>query len=188
MTLFEKAAVFAIKAHEGMMRKGDRLPYIIHPFEVASIAATMTEDEEVLAAALLHDTIEDTGTTVEDIEQEFGAKVAYYVMMETERQFEDVPRDKSWMQRKAVSLEELGNCKDRNVKILWLSDKLSNMRSFYHEWKKGGQKIWESMNQNDPVKQAMYYRVISKLTGDLRDMEAWREFNTLVETVFKEVR
>lgn len=147
MTLFEKAAVFAIKAHEGMMRKGDRLPYIIHPFEVA-----------------------------------------YYVMMETERQFEDVPRDKSWMQRKAVSLEELGNCKDRNVKILWLSDKLSNMRSFYHEWKKGGQKIWESMNQNDPVKQAMYYRVISKLTGDLRDMEAWREFNTLVETVFKEVR
>lgn len=44
------------------------------------------------------------------------------------------------------------------------------------------------MNQNDPVKQAMYYRVISKLTGDLRDMEAWWEFNTLVETVFKEVR
>lgn len=187
MTLFEKAATFAIKAHEGMVRKGG-LPYILHPFEVASIAATMTTDEEVLAAALLHDTIEDTKTTVDDIEQEFGAKVAYYVMMETERQFEDVPRDKSWMERKAVSLEELSNCKDRNVMILWLSDKLSNMRSFHREWKKGGQSIWSSMNQNDPAKQAMYYRVIEKLTGELKDTDAWREFSSLVGQVFKEVR
>lgn len=186
MTLFEKAAAFAIKAHEGMVRKDGR-PYILHPFEVASIAATMTTDEDVLAAALLHDTIEDTGTTVDDIEQEFGARVAYFVMMETERQFEDVPRDKSWMQRKAVSLEELSNCKDRNVMILWLSDKLSNMRSFHRNWKTSGQKIWDSMNQNDPVKQAMYYRVIAKLTGDLKDQDAWQEFNSLVGKVFKEV-
>ena len=59
--MIQKAAVFAAKAHEGMMRKGSKIPYIYHPMEVALIVAQMTDDPEVIAAAYLHDVIEDAG-------------------------------------------------------------------------------------------------------------------------------
>ena len=68
--MIQKAAVFAAKAHEGMMRKGSRIPYIYHPMEVALIVAQMTDDPEVIAAAYLHDVLEDTSVTPEELEQE----------------------------------------------------------------------------------------------------------------------
>ena len=186
MTLFDKAATFAIKAHEDKTRKLGKLPYVIHPFEVATIAATMTTDENVLAAALLHDTIEDTDTTEQDLRLNFGDRVTYLVLQETEER-SDLPRWKSWQERKEKSLVELEGCTDRDVKILWLSDKLSNMRSFYRSWKKEGNSFWNKMNQRDPVKQAWYYRTIASLVSELKDQDAWKEYDTLVETVFKEV-
>lgn len=186
MTLFDKAASFAIKAHEDKTRKLGKLPYVIHPFEVATIVATMTTDEHVLAAALLHDTIEDTDTTEQDLRLNFGDRVTHLVLMETEEKL-DLPRWKSWQERKERSLQELAGCNERDVKILWLSDKLSNMRSFYRSWKKEGGAFWNKMNQRDPAKQAWYYRTIADLVSELKDQDAWKEYNTLVETVFKEV-
>ena len=76
MRLIEKAIVFATWAHEGAVRKGKGRPFILHPLEVLSIAASLTEDEEVLAAAVLHDTVEDTPVTREEIEWKFGFRVA----------------------------------------------------------------------------------------------------------------
>ncbi|MBQ3316872.1 MAG: bifunctional (p)ppGpp synthetase/guanosine-3',5'-bis(diphosphate) 3'-pyrophosphohydrolase [Spirochaetales bacterium] len=187
MTLFDKAAAFAIKAHQDKTRKLGKLPYVIHPFEVATIAATMTNDEHVLSAALLHDTIEDTETTEQDLRLNFGDRVTYLVLMETEEKLADMPRWKSWQERKEKSLQELEACTDRDVKILWLSDKLSNMRSFYRSWKIEGNSFWNKMNQRDPSKQAWYYRTIARLVSELKDQDAWKEYNTLVETVFKEV-
>ena len=187
MTLFEKAAEYAIRAHSGMTRKISRLPYVIHPFEVATIAATMTNDEELLAAALLHDTVEDTETSVKDLELNFGEKVTHYVLMETEDRIPDVPRVESWQKRKEKSLGELEACGDLNVKILWLSDKLSNMRSFLRVWRKEGDALWNRMNQRDVTKQAWYYRSIARLTSDLKDHDAWKEYNALVELIFKGV-
>ena len=187
MTLFEKAAEFAIRAHSGMTRKISRLPYVIHPFEVATIAATMTSDEELLAAALLHDTIEDTDTTVKDLELNFGARVTHYVLMETEDRLPEIPRGQSWLKRKEKSLAELEACDDPNVRILWLSDKLSNIRSLMHSWKKDGDAIWNRLNQRDVTKQAWYYRTIARLTSELKDHDAWKEYNALVEQLFKGV-
>ena len=160
---------------------------MIHPFEVATIAATMTNDEHVLSAALLHDTIEDTETTEHDLRLNFGDRVTYLVLMETEEKLADMPRWKSWQERKERSLQELAGCNERDVRILWLSDKLSNMRSFYRSWKKEGGAFWNKMNQRDPSKQAWYYRTIARLVSELKDQDAWKEYNTLVETVFKEV-
>ena len=68
MTLFDDALLFAVEKHSGAVRKKSTLPYIVHPIEVATIAATLTEDPEVLAAAVRHDTVEDTGATAEEIE------------------------------------------------------------------------------------------------------------------------
>ena len=76
MNVIEKAIGFAVKAHAGALRKGTNLPYILHPLEAASIAAQMTDDQEIIAATVLHDTVEDTETSAEDIRKEFGARVA----------------------------------------------------------------------------------------------------------------
>ena len=65
--MIQKAAVFAAKAHEGMMRKGSKIPYIYHPMEVALIVAQMTDDPEVIAAAYLHDVLEDTSVTPDPV-------------------------------------------------------------------------------------------------------------------------
>ena len=80
MTLVSDAMIFAARAHDGMLRKGTNIPYIVHPAEVAAIAATMTEDENVLAAALLHDVMEDCGVTQAQLVQQFGERVAQLVI------------------------------------------------------------------------------------------------------------
>ena len=82
--MIQKAALFAAKAHEGMIRKGSRIPYIYHPMEVALIVAQMTDDPEVIAAAYLHDVLEDTSVTPEELEQNFGSRVLSFVMAESE--------------------------------------------------------------------------------------------------------
>ena len=80
---FDEAAKFAIEAHSGTERRGKAYPYILHPMEAASIVATITNDPEMLAAALLHDTIEDTDVTFEQIRDRFGERVATLVQCET---------------------------------------------------------------------------------------------------------
>ena len=65
--MIKKAARFATKAHEGMLRKGGRMPYIYHPMEVALLVSRMTQDEHVIAAAYLHDVLEDTAVTAEEL-------------------------------------------------------------------------------------------------------------------------
>ena len=77
--MIQKAAVFAAKAHEGMMRKGSKIPYIYHPMEVALIVAQMTDDPEVIAAAYLHDVLEDTSVTPEELERRKARHLASQV-------------------------------------------------------------------------------------------------------------
>ncbi len=75
MTKIESAVQYAVFAHAGTKRKGKDRPYILHPVETMTIVAGMTEDEDVIAAAVLHDAVEDTSVTPEDIEREFGERV-----------------------------------------------------------------------------------------------------------------
>ena len=72
MSKLNEAIKFASDKHDGQIRKLTNLPYIFHPFEVAQIVATMTNDEDVICAALLHDTVEDTKTTLDEIADKFG--------------------------------------------------------------------------------------------------------------------
>ena len=187
MTVFEEALLFAAEKHAGMVRRGEKVPYLLHPMEAAVIAGTLTDDEEVLAAAVLHDTVEDTDTTPEEIERCFGARVASLVASETEPGHRELPPEESWELRKAESLEKLRTAADPGVKILWLSDKLSNMRAFHRLWKVRGDALWEGYHQKDPARQARYYRSIAELLDGLRDTAAWQEYHSLVETVFSRV-
>lgn len=183
---FEEALHFAVDAHSGMMRKSMRMPYILHPLEVAVIAASMSSDLEVLMAAVLHDVVEDTPVTLEEIRDRFGDRVMRLVYSETENKRPDQPAADTWQIRKEESLEVLQNS-DRDVKILWLSDKLSNMRAFHRTHLKRGDEMWNDFNQKDPAKQAWYYRRIKELTEELSDQRAWNEYTELMELVFEGV-
>ena len=81
--MINKAIEFATRAHAGQFRKGTRRPYIVHPIEVGDIVSTMTKDEEIISAAVLHDTIEDcAGVSRELLAEEFSERVAGIVAQE----------------------------------------------------------------------------------------------------------
>lgn len=187
MELLEKAIVFATEKHSGQIRKLAETPYILHPFEVAAIVATMTNDEETLCASLLHDTVEDTDTTIEEIEENFGRRVALLVLTETEDKRVNLPEWATWKLRKKETLSILKNTKDIAVKQMWLGDKLSNIRSFYREKCINNVNIFAYLNQKDPAQQFWYYRYIIKCLEDLKDTAAYKEFVFLVGKVFEGV-
>ena len=184
MELVSKAIYFATKAHDGMRRKKAELPYIMHPLEAAIIVASMTTDQEVISAALLHDVVEDAGITLEEILNEFGERVKFLVEAETENKREELPSDQTWKIRKEESLIELEKTTDLDVLKVWLGDKLANMRSIYESWKVQGHKMWEDFNQKDPKEHAWYYSSIAKYTSKLKEYRAWQEYNELVNIVF----
>ena len=178
------AIEFAAKAHDCMVRKKDKTPYILHPLEAAVIVGTMTGNQEGISAAVLHDVVEDTAITIEEIEEKFGSLVRKVVGSETEDKRADLPPEDTWRIRKEESLEELANCGDTDVLMLWLGDKLANMRSFYRIWKAEGDSMWQSFNQKDPIEQKWYYSRIAELTSPLKDFSAWQEYNGLLKIVF----
>ena len=89
--MIDDAMEFATKAHEGQFRKGTRRPYIVHPIEVADIVSTMTKDEEVICAAVLHDTIEDARMSYNDVRRFLGAfnDVDFPADVDARRSFEE---------------------------------------------------------------------------------------------------
>lgn len=107
MELVSRAMEFAIEAHDGMRRKKQDIPFILHPMEVASIVSSLTTNQEVIAAAVLHDVVEDTPTTLEDIARNFGDRVATLVQAETENKRRDLPPEATWRIRKEESIAYL---------------------------------------------------------------------------------
>ena len=180
--MIDKAIAFATKAHEGQLRKGTNLPYILHPMEVGMIVSRMTDDNEVIAAAVLHDTVEDCdGVSLEMIREEFGEKVARIVTAESE------DKAKSWMERKAHTIDFLKNETLKDAKIVALGDKLSNIRSLYGDYKRVGERIWQRFNLKDKEKQGWYYRGLCDSLADLVEFPEYAEFCDLVDRVFGNV-
>ena len=184
MELVSEAISFAVKAHDGMRRKKSESPYILHPMEAAVIVGTMTDDQDLIAAAALHDVVEDAGITIQEIEERFGARVRELVASETEDKRADRPPEETWRIRKEESLSVLKNTEDIAVLMVWLGDKLANMRSIYRDWKVEGNAMWQRFHQKDEKAQAWYYRSIADLTERLSGTSAWLEYKTLTELVF----
>ena len=178
MTIIEKAIMFAAKAHAGTTRKGKERPYILHPLEVMTIVAGLTEAEEVISAAVLHDTVEDTDVTPGDIRQSFGERVERLVMAESEDKMKDLPPEASWELRKQATIDHLETL-DRDEKLIGLGDKLANIREMSRDHAQIGDKLWERFNQKDKRKHARYYRSICDVLelefGDIREIREYRE-------------
>ena len=185
MELVSEAIAFAVRAHDGMRRKKSDAPYILHPMEAAVIVGTMTDDQHLIAAAALHDVVEDAGVTISEIEEKFGKRVRELVESETEDKRADLPPESTWRIRKEESLNTLKNTDDIAVFMVWLGDKLANMRAIYRDFKVEGNAMWQRFNQTDASEQAWYYRSIASLTKALSDTSAWLEYKTLTELVFE---
>lgn len=184
ISVFERAIIFATKAHAGEKRKGTGSPYIVHPIEAAAIASTMTSDPEVLAAAVLHDVLEDTDTTPEELGELFGERILRLVQDETENKRRDLPPESTWRLRKEETITFLREQAGREAKILALADKLSNMRAIYRDLQVLGDELWQRFNEKDKSMHAWMYRSISDALVDLSEYVVWEEYNWLIEATF----
>ncbi len=186
LSLTDRALVFAAYRHSGQKRKGSGIPYVTHVVEVMAIVAGITEDEEVRAAALLHDTLEDTETTKEELVRRFGQRVADLVAAESEDKREDRPAADTWEIRKKETLEHLRRA-GAEVRIIALGDKLSNIRSMVRDHRAVGESLWERFNQKDSQMHGWYYKSIADILGgdgSIRETAAFREYTGLCTELF----
>ena len=183
--ILSRAVAYAAQCHAGQLRKGSNMPYIVHPMEAAAICAGLTDDLEVIVAAMLHDVVEDTDATVEEVGELFGERVALLVAGESEDKREHLPAADTWKIRKEESIEHLRSAQDPGVRMVCLGDKLSNIRSIQRDYVRCGDGLWQRFNQKDPAEHAWYYRTIADvLKDDLGETEAWHEYASRVESVF----
>lgn len=177
--MVDKALEFATKAHSGQFRKGTKRPYIVHPIEVGDIVSSMTTDEEIISAAILHDTIEDCEeVTKEILEKEFSSRVVYLVMQESE------DKSKSWMERKGATINRLASA-SREVQMIGLADKLSNMRDINRDYPIAGEHLWDRFRMKDKGTIGWYYKGIREaLAEDFAGVPAYEEYCQLVEKNF----
>ena len=181
--ILDEAIIYAVNAHKGAERRGKGFPYIVHPMEAVAIVATMTADQELLAAAALHDTVEDTDVTVEDIEAKFGKRIAALVAAESDEYIEGVSEEDSWHYRKQAAINRIAGAAP-DIKIVAMGDKLSNMRAIARDYDEIGDELWQRFHTTDPKDHEWHYRGLAASLSDLSDTVAYKEFAALIDHVF----
>jgi myo-inositol-1(or 4)-monophosphatase len=184
--LFDKAAHFAISAHANTERRAKGFPYIIHPMEAAAIVATRTTDPELLAAAILHDTLEDTEVTFEELRSQFGNRVAYLVLAESNIKMNGILRQTTWRESKSRAVERLANASHEG-KIVAMGDKLSNLRAIASDYQLIGDQLWSRFHAPEGKKDVeWYYRALFDALNDLKGTLPYQEFERLIRQTWGE--
>lgn len=181
--VLDRAIVFATEAHEGQYRKGTDIAYILHPLEAATIVGTITTDSEVIAGAVLHDVVEDTDITINEIYEMFGERVAYLVDSESEDKREHLAAQSTWKIRKQETLDHLKNA-PLDVKMITLGDKLSNIRAINRDYNAIGDILWQRFNQKDKNEHYWYYQSIADCLSELSEYHVYQEYCELVKKTF----
>ncbi len=194
LLVYERALQFAAQAHKGAFRKGTKIPYIVHPVEASMIVlrlyAEMRPDDVlsayiIAAAAALHDVVEDTKYTINDIERGFGGQIAELVAHESENKREYMRPEDSWQIRKEEALAHLANA-PVEAKMIAVGDKLSNMRSMAEDHAKLGDKMWQKFNMKDKSKHEWYYRSLGDIFKRFDGTGSYKEYAGLCDSVFSE--
>ena len=182
-TLLDRAILFAVKAHAGTERRGKGFPYIVHPMEAMEIVATITPDQELLAAAALHDVVEDTDISADEIRSEFGDRIANLVVAESDVFEVGVSEEDSWHARKQAAIDRLAKA-PYEAKIVAMGDKLSNMRAIARDYAVKGDELWKIFHAKDPKDHEWHYRGLAASLSELKDTFAYKEFVSLIDQVF----
>ena len=179
--IVDRAIVFATEKHAGAFRKGTKIPYILHPLEAAAIVAGI---KEVIAAAVLHDVVEDAGVTADELMEQFGERVAYLVAHESENKRTWQDRALTWRVRKQETVDALRSTEDIGIIAIALGDKLSNIRSIARDYHQVGEKVWDRFNVKDKAQHGWYCSSIADALSALSSTDAWKEYRALVDEAF----
>lgn len=178
MDMIEKAIIFAAKAHINQTRKGTEIPYITHPFAVGMHLQKAKCSEEVIAAGILHDTLEDTETTFKDLTEEFGVRVANLVLAASEN-------DKSlpWEVRKQHTIEMLQDGSLEEIQVV-VADKLHNLKSIRDDLNQNGDIIWQRFNRGKRDQHWYYASIVKALSRRKKEFKMISELEGEVKGVF----
>ncbi|MDQ0973740.1 (p)ppGpp synthase/HD superfamily hydrolase [Neobacillus niacini] len=157
MDIVEKALQIASKNHEGQYRKNSDIPYITHPVAVGMMLLKSGYSEEIVAAGILHDTVEDTPLSLDEIKWEFGPKIAELVEGSSEP-------DKSlpWKARKEHTIEFLQTASE-DIRAVVCADKLHNIRSIMRDYEQVGEEVWSRFNAGKEQQRWYYTNIVESL-------------------------
>lgn len=176
-SLIDQALVFAARAHASQQRKTDDLPYIAHPVGVAFLLLQMGCPETVVAAGLLHDTVEDSSVTLEEIRGRFGPEVADLVAFCTEPK-----KSVSWESRKTHLVRALRDA-PLEAKLVAAADKYHNLSHTLALQCQIGPPVWERFGRG-PEQQAWFYRAaLESLLANVAQPERYPIFDQLAAVI-----
>ena len=181
--MVKRSIEFASLAHNGQLRKGTDIPYIAHPCNVGVILAKAGCDDELVAAGVLHDTVEDVeNITIDDIRRNFGDRVATIV-----EGCSEPDKEAPWKERKEHTIHYMKTA-PLDVKFVSCADKLDNITSIARDYSTHGDDLWTRFNRGKE-EQSWYYRSLVQCfdSGEFRDTALSRAFRVQVEDIFGSV-
>ncbi|MBM4763270.1 HD domain-containing protein [Bacillus sp. B15-48] len=177
MDLIEKALQVASKAHEGQYRKATKTPYITHPVAVGMLLMKAGYPDELICAAILHDTVEDTTLTLAEINHWFGNEIAKIVEGCSEPN-----KSLPWKERKEHTIRFLKTASE-DIRVVACADKLHNIRSIHSDLITNGEEVWTRFKRGRDD-QEWYYRNIVDSLGYSSKFELLAELRREVNRLF----
>lgn len=173
------ALQFAAKAHDGQYRKQSNIPYITHPMMVGVFLQDANCSVDAIIAGYLHDTLEDTDVTEDQIEQQFGSYV-----LELVKACSEPDKSKSWEERKTRTIDFLRNEATVEVCYITCADKLHNVRTIITDYKKFQDDLWGKFNRGRQDQKWYYTSLVEVLGEKIPNFPLYLMFKQEVEAFF----
>lgn len=171
---------FATNAHSGQFRKTTKVPYIVHPIDVMDILINNNASNDAVVAGILHDTLEDTATTSNDLRQEFGDRITELVIGASEPD-----KSQSWEARKTHTLETLCDIDDIDQLMVICADKLSNISSIETALNKYGDVVWARFKRGYEQQKWYYCGLAQIFEKHIHKSQLFKDYIEMVHRVFK---
>ncbi len=191
-----RAIAFAADAHKAEFRKGTTVPYIVHPLDVLSILLKNGAGEDLAIAGVLHDVLEDTPRSRDEIKQNFGDKVCSLVEGASEEEkltkgVSNEEKKKTWKLRKQQKIDKVRES-GRDLRLLICADKLANIRDIMADYLIVGDALWSKFNASKDQESWYYHEMAAALvstnnrdpTASIADTIMYRELDNCIRQVF----
>lgn len=178
MEKLDYAILFATKAHDGQRRKTDNVEMIFHPFTVAMLLRNCNMSEDCIIAGLLHDVVEDTKYSLDDIKKIFGNDVAKIVDEVTEN------KQLPWEQRKEEAIKKIETASFEG-KMVECADKINNLETLYDLYLEKGEEIWKSFNRPKEKQEWYYKNMYNAVVKNSKYNDFYQRYSNILEKLWK---